>query len=129
MSARTPVGPVLIFLLVLSSGAGARLLDTPADQSSPRFPPPAEVVALYKSAVTRGELVVFGKTLANSMIRPTRVEYVYDLVTDVPAVKVYAELLVPFSAPDPIDCKVYGVSALISTDGRIVDTEAHLWPE
>jgi hypothetical protein len=89
---------------------------------------PGEVVGLYKAAVARGELAVFGTTLSLSMIRPTRVEYVFDLVGNGSRVEVYSEFVTPLDAPIATDCKAYGVSAVITVDGRIVDTEVHVWP-
>lgn len=84
---------------------------------------------MFGSAVTRGELVVFGKIVDLSMINPSRVEYVFDLVNNMRTVRVYSDLITPLRTPDLDNCKVYGISAEISLDGHIVGTEAHVWPE
>jgi hypothetical protein len=93
----------------------------------PRFLDPHAVVATYLKAVDRGELTVFARKLDRSMVEPRRVEYAFELESRVPTLRVYAELRRPMAVPNQDDCEVRGVSASLDADGRIVETEAHVW--
>jgi hypothetical protein len=87
---------------------------------------PDPVVQRYLDAVDRGELVIFGQTLARSMLIPARVEYVYELSNRTTRIKVYSDLKEPLAVPDQPDCKVLGVSAVLE-DGIITEIESHVW--
>lgn len=117
-----------VFVLALSAHGTPMLPSGATGKAEPVVVAPGEVVALFRSAVARGELVVFGKTLDLSMIRPSRVEYVFDLVHNRSAVKVYSELVTPLDSPNLNNCRAHGVSAIITLDGRIIETEVHVWP-
>lgn len=107
----------------------AHVLERPAGPVSQEFHEPHEVIEMYFKAVSRGELIVFDRKLDKSMLIPVRVEYVYELNSTIPRVKVYSELKQPMSVPAQEGCKVRGVSAIIDTEGRIIEIEAHVWPE
>jgi hypothetical protein len=93
----------------------------------PKFLDPHAIVATYLKAVDRGELIVFDHRLDRSMVAPRRVEYVFELDSRIPTVKVYSELLQPMAVPNDENCEVRAVSALLNADGKIVETEAHVW--
>ena len=122
---------ILIFALSVTCGtcAFAHVVEGQLDQIRPQFREPHEVVEIYLQAVDRGELVVFGRKLNKSMLVPVRDEYVYELKTVIPRVKVYSELKLPMPVPGQENCKLGGVSATLDAKGRIIDTQAHIWPE
>ena len=80
------------------------------------------------AAVDRGELKVFGRTLDRSMIEPVSVEYLFELETGVSRIRIFSKIQTPISLPGIEGCKLYGISAVIGIDGRILETEAHLHP-
>jgi hypothetical protein len=93
----------------------------------PKFLDPHAIVATYLKAVDRGELIVFDRRLDRSMVAPRRVEYVFEIDSRTPTVKVYADLLQPMAVPHDETCEVRAVSALLDASGKIVETEAHVW--
>jgi hypothetical protein len=114
-------------LLSMGGSAGADIaLRTPASVAS-KFTQPREVVKIFLLAVDRGELVVFDQKIDRSKITPLRVEYTYELDSPVPVVSVYSALKAPMPVPNHRDCEVHGVSAVLSTDGHIIETKAHVW--
>jgi len=121
------IGFVALFLAALGCG-GLQAAPSPAPLA-PQFPGPHAVVALFLEAVDRGELQVFEQTLDRTMIVPRRVEYVYDLDTYRPAVKVYADLRRPVAIPGVSDCEVRAVLVTLDAGGAIVDVEVHVWQE
>lgn len=90
---------------------------------------PKEIVEIYLKAVHRGELRVFDRVLDASMLIPSKVEYVYELDSLEPMLRVYSTLKQPMPVPGRQDCRVRAVSSTLDGDGHIVDTEAHVWPE
>lgn len=121
-------GCLAVLPLAFSADASPTRPSEITGKAGPAIAAPGEVVALFRLAVKRGELVVFGKTLDLTMIRPLRVEYVFDLVDKRSGVKVYSELVTPLDAQNLNECKAYGVSAVVTPDGRIIETEVHVWP-
>ena len=121
----------LTFFVLVACGAYAfaHVVEGPLGQIEPQFREPREIVEMYFQAVDRGELVVFDRKLNKSMLRPISVEYVYELKSDTPRIKVYSELKQPIPMPGQESCKLRGVSAILDAAGRIIETEAHIWPE
>ena len=122
----------VVAFVMISAGANyspAHVLERPLGGIRAEFHEPHKVVEIYFQAVGRGELTVFDRTLNKSMLTPVSVEYVYRLDSAIPRVKVYAELKQPIPVPGQESCKLRGVSAILDADGRIVETEAHIWPE
>ena len=122
---------LLIYALVItySNFSFAHVLERPSGTVTSEFHEPHEVIEIYLKAVSRGELMVFGQQLTKSMLTPIRVEYVYELTNAIPRIKVYSELKTPLPVPAQADCKIRGVSAILNADGRIVETQAHIWTE
>ena len=122
-----------IFAFAAIAGAGnssfAHVVEGPLAGMRPEFHEPQAVIEIYFKAVSRGELVVFEQALDKSMLIPVSVEYVYKLDSPIPRVKVYSELKQRMPVPGQQSCKVRGVSAILDTEGHIVETEAHIWPE
>lgn len=118
----------LLLLGLVTAAANAHLPGGAPVQDTPRFAPPREIVARYMAAVDRGELTVFGRTLDRSMIEPASVEYVFDLETGVSRIRIFSKIQTPIYLPGIEGCKLYGISAVISFDGRILETEVHLHP-
>lgn len=122
---------ILAFVMVIagSNDTFAHVVELPLDRIKSQFHEPDEVVEMYFQAVGRGELVVFDRKLNRSMLIPVRVEYVYELNSAIPRVKVYSELKEAMPVPGQENCELRGVSAILDADGRIIETEAHIWPE
>lgn len=93
---------------------------------TPGIDDPDYLVQRYLDAVDRGELKIFGQTLARSMIVPARVEYVYELSNRATRIKVYSNLKEPLPVPGQPDCRILGVSAVLE-DGIITEIESHVW--
>ena len=125
---RSLFGCLAVLPLAFSAHASPTRPSDVTDEAGRAIVAPGEVVSLFRLAVERGELVVFGKTLDLTMVRPLRVEYVFDLVDNRSGVEVYSELVTPLDAPNLKECKAYGVSAVVTPDGRITETEVHVWP-
>lgn len=87
---------------------------------------PLENLRLFKDAVERGELVVFQQRIAYSMITPKLVEYVYDLEQRVGEIRVFSLLVEPMAIPNMPGTKIHGLHSILSVDGRILETTAHL---
>ena len=122
---------ILAFIIVIAANGNtfAHITELPLDRIKPQFHEPHEVVEIYFQAVGRGELVVFDRKLDKSMLIPVRVEYVYELDSAIPRIKVYSELKEFMPVPGQTNCKLRGVSVILDADGRIIETEAHIWPE
>lgn len=120
---------VAALLLTFSSGANSSMLDNSEKRGAPTFLPVNEIVAMFNAAVDRGELVVFERRIHPGMVRAVRVEYVVDLDSRSPTVKVYAELTPLLDPPDMPNCKAFAISAFISVDGHITETDVHIRPE
>jgi hypothetical protein len=129
MSVNCPA--ILAFIIVFtgSSNAFFHVVELPSGRIKSQFYESKEVVEIYFQAVARGELVVFDRKLDKSMLKPVRVEYVYELNSTIPRVKVYSELKEPIPIPDHRNCTLRGVSATLDANGRIIETEVHIWPE
>ena len=122
---------LLAFVMVMagSSYTFANVSEHLPGQLKPEFHAPHEVIEIYFKAVNRGELIVFDRKLEKSMLIPVRVEYVYELSSVIPLVKVYSKLKEPLSVPGQESCKLLGVSAILNDEGSIIETEAHIWSE
>lgn len=124
----------LVWLLIavpalLASPVSAGIAECAADYVSTHFTRPREVVEAFLDAVDRGELKVFGRVLDRSMVTPIQVEYVYDLDCPTPSISVYSKLTLPISMPQQGNCEARAISAAMSADGHIVETEVHVWIE
>jgi hypothetical protein len=115
-------------VLVFSSDAGASIVANNGQRGDLTFLAVNEIVAMFNAAVARGELVVFGKSIRPGKVRAVRVEHVFDLDARSPTVKVYAELAPLLDPPGMPNCKAFAISAFISVDGHITDTEVHIRP-
>ncbi|MHB1186086.1 hypothetical protein [Thiobacillus sp.] len=93
---------------------------------TPRIEDPDSLVHRYLEAVDRGELKIFGQTLARSMIVPARIEYVYDLFSRTTRIKVHSNLKAPLAVPGQSNCRILGISAVME-DGIITEIESHVW--
>ncbi len=120
---------MLVIIMLGGEFTYAHILDQPPVPVKPEFREPREVIGIYLKAVSRGELMVLDRKLEQSMLIPVRVEYVYELDSAIPRIKVYSELKQPISAPGQEDCMIRGISAILDNNGRIIETEAHIWPE
>ena len=92
----------------------------------PEIEAPDPLVERFLEAVDRGELTLFGQTLARSMVIPARIEYVFDLFSRTTRIKVYSNLKAPLPVPGQTDCQILGVSAVLE-DGHITEIESHVW--
>jgi hypothetical protein len=103
-----------------------RVAETSAGGSKSNFQEPQKIVGIYLKAVSEGELIVFDKVLDESILIPHSVEYVYELGSPDPRIKVFSKLkqMVPVSGQQGI--KVQAVNSTLDGDGHIVETEAHI---
>jgi len=99
---------------------------TPRSGVEPHFTSPHTVIGTFLRAVDRGELRVFDQQLMESMITPIHVEYVYELDDPIPSTRVYSRLNRALALPGCDGCRIEGVSAKLSLDGRIIGIETHL---
>lgn len=98
----------------------------PISHAIPRIEDPDYLVQRYLEAVDRGELVIFGQTLARSMIVPARVEYAYELSSRTTRIRVYSNLKESLPVPGQSDCRILSVGAVME-DGHITEIESHIW--
>ena len=87
------------------------------------------VLTLFLAAVDRGELSLFGVTLQRDQVTPARVELVLDLRTGATTRKVYAEIDEPLPCPGHPEYVIEGITATLTAENRIGQTEAHLCPD
>jgi len=109
-----------------NQGVESRLMEQPA---TGRIPYPQidarRVVRIFLEAVENGELIVFDMSIDKSYIKPERVEYIYTLTDQTPTVQVYSTLTKPISLPTMPDVQIKGVSAILNSEGEIIETIAH----
>lgn len=83
------------------------------------------VIRIFLESVGKGELVLFDRVIEQTAIQPERVEYVYSLDEQMPIVKVYAVMKDLMYLPTAPEIRVKGISAIINSQGRIVEVVAH----
>jgi hypothetical protein len=122
---------LLVSVIIMNGGKNtfAHISEQPHAPIKPEFSEHHEVIRTYFKAVSRGELIVLERKLEKSMLIPIRVEYVYELDSAIPRIKVYSKLKQPIPVPEQGTCKIKGVSSILDNNGRIIETEAHIWPE
>ena len=122
---------LLVFVIIMIGGKNAftHILEQPTAPVKPEFSEPHEVIGTYLNAVNRGELIVLDRKIEKSMLIPIRVEYVYELDSAIPRIKVYSKLKKPIPVPGQENCNIKGVSAILDINGSIIETEAHIWLE
>lgn len=119
--------------LLLSFATTVALL-APAVAAAPAGSPPFtsdcawsdEVVGRFLRSVERGELVVFGRTLAGDQLSPVRIEYAVELGSRAQTVSVHAWLAVAIPLPNDDTMVVRSVAAVMGQDGRIVETRLNV---
>lgn len=89
---------------------------------------PIKILEFFFQAVSRDELIVFGKSLDKSILIPIRVEYIYELDGSKPTVMVYSELKYLLDIPTHSGIKLRGVSTILNDVGRIIEVRAHVIP-
>lgn len=116
-------------LLIGAGAVGAMHADTGQHKeiAGPVCDSPREAVQTFLKAVRREELTLFDYTVDSSMIKPTRVEYVYELGSAIPTVTIYAELKKPLDIPGQPHLEVRAVTAVLDFAGGIVSTKAHAY--
>ena len=122
---------LLVSVIIMNGGKNtfAHISEQPHAPIKPEFSEPHEVIRTYFKAVSRGELIVLERKLEKSMLIPIRVEYVYELDSAIPRIKVYSKLKQPIPVPGQENCNIKGVSAILDINGSIIETEAHIWLE
>ena len=120
---------IVLFLFAITldtTHASVQVPEYLLDSKRPKIDDPDKLVHGFLDAVDRGELIIFGRRLARSMIIPVHVEYVYELASRVTRVKIYSNLKEPMSVPGRGDCQVLSVSVVMA-DGKIIEIESHVW--
>lgn len=118
---------LLLTALLMSSRTSALVPDSNTKIVPPETQNKYKIVRLFLEEVDRGKVVVFGRRFDRSMLNPTRVEYVYDLNTDTPEIRVYSEMTKPMAIPGVDTCELRAVSAVMSPAGKIITIRVHLW--
>ncbi len=129
MQFRYSVYWLLLASLLMSSRASALVPDTSTTVVPPEIQDKYKIVRLFLEEVDRGKVVLFGRRFDRSMLNPTRIEYVYDLNTDIPEIRIYSEVTKPIAIPDIDTCELRAVSAVMSPTGKIITIRAHVWPK
>jgi hypothetical protein len=129
LTVRQVVNLVLIIAAISGTLSYAHVLKGPHPSIRYEFTGPSKVIEIYLQAVDRGELLVFDKKIDRSVLIPRSVEYIYVIGYAKPRVKVYAELSRPLPLPGQDGYKIRAVSASLDTQGHIIKTEAHVWPD
>ena len=120
---------VVLIIILFSSFSFAHLNKQPPGVEKSNFIQPRQIVEIFLKAVAKGELVIFDREIDQSMLIPVRVEYVYELDSEIPAIKVYSELKEPMRIPGLEHCSVKGVSAVLDGAGAIIMIETLIRPE
>lgn len=129
MKTRLPQYCLLFVTLLVAAPASAHV-----SMQQPRLAPPAqhdrhEIVRMFLQAVNRGEVMLFGHDIKPEMLQPTRVEYIYELNSPTPEIRVYSEITTPLAVPDNDTCEIRALSATLDEQGNIIEVKAHVWPK
>ena len=116
-------------LLMLGSTAIASISDRYLTNSDRPCVNTHEVLSNFLLAVDRGELILFGEILNRDEITPLRVELFLDLSNGSTTTKVYSDLKKPIILPDDPKFMVNSISAILSGDNHIAESEAHVMPK
>jgi hypothetical protein len=120
--------PLVLAIAFLNSGYTSTAPYCLTDPNRPHIAGAETVLKSYLDAVDRGELRTFGRRLERSELIPVRVEYIYQISSGTMEIKVYSDLKEPVPVPGQPGSKVLGVSSTMD-DGKIVETESHIWGE
>lgn len=120
--------PLILLIGFLNSGYTAKGTYCPTDPSRPHIAGVETIVSGYLEAVDRGELRSFNRELGRSEIVPVRVEYVYEIASGTMEINVYSNLKDHMPVPNQPGARVHSVNSIIE-DGKIVETESHVWIE
>lgn len=118
---------IAFVILVISTSYGvALIIESPTDKKTYHFKKPLNIINIFYDAVDRNELTVFDQIVMREMIIPIHVEYIYELSSPIPNIRVYSKFKTPIIIPAQPNCKATAISATISTDGQIMSTTAHI---
>ncbi|MDH5766530.1 MAG: hypothetical protein OEZ38_10990 [Gammaproteobacteria bacterium] len=122
---------LILFMVDVFSGdiVFAQTLKSPSNNPGYEFHEPGKVIDRYFKALDKESLTVLGHRLDKSMLVPVRVEYVYELNSTAPKIKVYSNIKQPVIVTGTTNCKLRGVSANLDNEGNIIETEAHVWSD
>lgn len=118
--------PLILAIGFLTSGYAAKGTYCPIDPNRPHIAGAETIVRDYLDAVDRGELRTFDRKLERDEIIPIRVEYNYQIATGTMEIKVYSNLKEPLVVPGQAGMVVRSVCSIVD-DGKIVETESHVW--
>lgn len=118
--------PLILAISFLGSAYTGKPTYCLTDPSRPHIAGADTVVQGYLEAVDRGELRSFDRKLDRSEIIPVRVEYVYEIASEAMEISVFSNLKVHMPVPNQPGAVVHSVNSVIQ-DGKIVETESHVW--
>lgn len=118
--------PLIVAISFLTSGYAGKPDFCLVDPSRPHIAGAETVLNDYLEAVDRGELRSFGRKLERSEIMPTKVEYIYQIATGTMEIRVTSNLKEPMEIPGQAGIVVRSLCSVVD-DGRIVETESHVW--
>jgi hypothetical protein len=116
----------LLVLVLCGSNSFAHVTARPLGGAMSKYADPHAAVHVFLEAVDRGELVVFGRKITQSMIVPVRVVHEYDLENSASITKIFSRLKEPMAVPGQKSCTVHEISATFGENGRITESEAHI---
>ena len=120
--------PLILAVSFLISGYTGKPIYCITDPTRPHVAGAETAVDAYLKAVDRGELKVFDKKIDRSRINPARVEYFYEIASGTTEIRAHTNLKDYMAVPNQPGAKVRSVSSVIE-DGKIVETESHVWFE
>ena len=118
--------PLILVISFLISGYAGKPEFCLTDPSRPHIAGAETIVNEYLEAVDRGELRSFGRKLERSEIIPVKVEYIYQIATGTIEIKVTSNLKEPLEIQGHTGAVVRSICSVVD-DGRIVETESHIW--
>lgn len=118
--------PLVLAISFLSSGYAGKPEFCLTDPARPHIAGAETIVNDYLEAVDRGELQSFGHKMERTEIVPVKVEYIYQIASGTMEIRVTSNLKEPLAVPGQAGVVVRSVCSVMA-DGRIVETESHVW--
>ncbi len=118
--------PLILAISFFTSGYAAKGTYCPLDPNRPHIAGAQSILNAYLEAVDRGELRTFDRNLERSEIIPVQVQYNYQIASETMEIRVYSDLKEPVPVPGQPGALVQSVNSIIE-DGKIVETESHVW--
>lgn len=114
----------VIFTLSLGSLA---IANAPGYSQDSAHYQPNDILNKFLVSVDRGELFCLEEAVNRGMIEPQHIEFVYQINGSLsPTIKIYSRLIQAREVPNQNKFIITGLSALLSADGSILQSIAHV---